>query len=211
MFTCIFFFDFKWSWLYYLTANSTSAWKLLTSPPWFILKYTNPVLRFWIVPVRPPRLHQKKTLIFHPAALSSNGEPWLRSTCLFCAAGTLKLMDSSAQLLWSVQVDHQLFALQKLDVTVGWCCLSLLTCFSQYFFFSRVCTCASACRGTAGRRWWRAPGTARPTSSTTTAPWCASSLTRTSTPSAQVKLSRLQLEARDAVMCLLHVAHVGKG
>lgn len=33
-------------------------------------------------------------------------------------AGTLKLMDSSEQLLWSVQVDHQLFALQKLDVTV---------------------------------------------------------------------------------------------
>ncbi|XP_053498180.1 KICSTOR complex protein ITFG2 isoform X1 [Ictalurus furcatus] len=31
--------------------------------------------------------------------------------------GTLKLMDSSEQLLWSVQVDHQLFALQKLDVT----------------------------------------------------------------------------------------------
>lgn len=32
-------------------------------------------------------------------------------------------MDSSEQLLWSVQVDHQLFALQKLDVTVS---LSLL-------------------------------------------------------------------------------------
>ncbi|KAL4660313.1 integrin-alpha FG-GAP repeat-containing protein 2 isoform X2 [Arapaima gigas] len=31
--------------------------------------------------------------------------------------GTLKLMDSTEQLLWSVQVDHQLFALQKLDVT----------------------------------------------------------------------------------------------
>ncbi|XP_016311005.1 integrin-alpha FG-GAP repeat-containing protein 2-like [Sinocyclocheilus anshuiensis] len=31
--------------------------------------------------------------------------------------GTLKLMDSSEKLLWSVQVDHQLFALQKLDVT----------------------------------------------------------------------------------------------
>uniref|UniRef100_A0A673IFE3 Integrin alpha FG-GAP repeat containing 2 n=1 Tax=Sinocyclocheilus rhinocerous TaxID=307959 RepID=A0A673IFE3_9TELE len=28
-----------------------------------------------------------------------------------------KLMDSSEKLLWSVQVDHQLFALQKLDVT----------------------------------------------------------------------------------------------
>ncbi|XP_028810475.1 KICSTOR complex protein ITFG2 [Denticeps clupeoides] len=31
--------------------------------------------------------------------------------------GTLKLMDSSEKLLWSVQVDHQLFSLQKLDVT----------------------------------------------------------------------------------------------
>lgn len=31
--------------------------------------------------------------------------------------GTMKLMDSSKQLMWSVQVDHQLFALQKLDVT----------------------------------------------------------------------------------------------
>lgn len=28
-------------------------------------------------------------------------------------------MDSAEQLLWSVQVDHQLFALQKLDVTVS--------------------------------------------------------------------------------------------
>ncbi|XP_048887150.1 KICSTOR complex protein ITFG2 [Brienomyrus brachyistius] len=43
------------------------------------------------------------------------------STCgLFALCtldGTLKLMDSTEQLLWSVQVDHQLFALQKLDVT----------------------------------------------------------------------------------------------
>ncbi|GCB71077.1 hypothetical protein scyTo_0010923, partial [Scyliorhinus torazame] len=31
--------------------------------------------------------------------------------------GTLKLMDGSDKLLWSVQVDHQLFALEKLDVT----------------------------------------------------------------------------------------------
>jgi len=30
-------------------------------------------------------------------------------------------MDSSEKLLWSVQVDHQLFALQKLDVTVSLC------------------------------------------------------------------------------------------
>ncbi|KAL8207686.1 UNVERIFIED_CONTAM: hypothetical protein K2H54_060664 [Gekko kuhli] len=32
-------------------------------------------------------------------------------------AGTLKLMERADKLLWSVQVDHQLFALEKLDVT----------------------------------------------------------------------------------------------
>ncbi|XP_061617998.1 KICSTOR complex protein ITFG2 isoform X2 [Phyllopteryx taeniolatus] len=99
--------------------------------------------------------------------------------------GTLKLMDSSEQLLWSVQVDHQLFALQKLDVTVkifAILCLDVLYSqkgrtprFRLYDF-----------RGTGARRWWRAPGTARRTSSTTTGPWCASSLTRTLTPSARV-------------------------
>ncbi|KAF6119207.1 integrin alpha FG-GAP repeat containing 2 [Phyllostomus discolor] len=31
--------------------------------------------------------------------------------------GTLKLMEEADKLLWSVQVDHQLFALEKLDVT----------------------------------------------------------------------------------------------
>ncbi|XP_032329041.1 KICSTOR complex protein ITFG2 isoform X2 [Camelus ferus] len=31
--------------------------------------------------------------------------------------GTLKLMEEADRLLWSVQVDHQLFALEKLDVT----------------------------------------------------------------------------------------------
>ncbi|KAM5333143.1 KICSTOR complex protein ITFG2 isoform 3-T3 [Glossophaga mutica] len=33
--------------------------------------------------------------------------------------GTLKLMEEADKLLWSVQVDHQLFALEKLDVTPG--------------------------------------------------------------------------------------------
>ncbi|KAM4671043.1 KICSTOR complex protein ITFG2 isoform 7-T7 [Amazona ochrocephala] len=33
------------------------------------------------------------------------------------ARGTLKLMEGADKLLWSVQVDHQLFALEKLDVT----------------------------------------------------------------------------------------------
>ncbi|XP_012638655.1 KICSTOR complex protein ITFG2 isoform X3 [Microcebus murinus] len=34
-----------------------------------------------------------------------------------CPTGTLKLMEEADKLLWSVQVDHQLFALEKLDVT----------------------------------------------------------------------------------------------
>ena len=34
-------------------------------------------------------------------------------------AGTLKLTEEADKLLWSVQVDHQLFALEKLDVTVS--------------------------------------------------------------------------------------------
>ncbi|XP_060634033.2 KICSTOR complex protein ITFG2 [Anolis sagrei] len=33
--------------------------------------------------------------------------------------GTLKLMEGADKLLWSVQVDHQLFALEKLDVTAN--------------------------------------------------------------------------------------------
>ncbi|XP_062969175.1 KICSTOR complex protein ITFG2 isoform X3 [Cynocephalus volans] len=35
--------------------------------------------------------------------------------------GTLKLMEEADKLLWSVQVDHQLFALEKLDVTGNGC------------------------------------------------------------------------------------------
>lgn len=50
----------------------------------------------------------------------------------FCVTGTLKLMDSSEQLLWSVQVDHQLFALQKLDVTVGLCVCLFVYVFQSY-------------------------------------------------------------------------------
>lgn len=107
----------------------------------------------------------------------------------FCVPGTLKLMDSSEQLKWSVQVDHQLFALQKLDVTV-----SLQ---KQYtFIFSDClwpcgfwhCDCASVSRATAERRWRRrVPGMVRPTSSTTTAWWWGFSLTRTSMLSVQVR------------------------
>ncbi|CAN2391255.1 negative regulation of TORC1 signaling, partial [Pristimantis euphronides] len=42
-------------------------------------------------------------------------EPGLFALCTL--DGTLKLMQGSDKLLWSVQVDHQLFALEKLDVT----------------------------------------------------------------------------------------------
>ncbi|XP_077931601.1 KICSTOR complex protein ITFG2 isoform X5 [Halichoerus grypus] len=38
--------------------------------------------------------------------------------------GTLKLMEEADKLLWSVQVDHQLFALEKLDVTTDSNCIS---------------------------------------------------------------------------------------
>lgn len=44
-----------------------------------------------------------------------NREPGLFALCTL--DGTLKLMQGSDRLLWSVQVDHQLFALEKLDVT----------------------------------------------------------------------------------------------
>lgn len=44
-----------------------------------------------------------------------NNEAGLFALCTL--DGTLKLMQGSDRLLWSVQVDHQLFALEKLDVT----------------------------------------------------------------------------------------------
>lgn len=42
-----------------------------------------------------------------------------QDSCFFLSSGTLKLMEGADKLLWSVQVDHQLFALEKLDVTVS--------------------------------------------------------------------------------------------
>lgn len=42
-----------------------------------------------------------------------------QDSCFFLSLGTLKLMEGADKLLWSVQVDHQLFALEKLDVTVS--------------------------------------------------------------------------------------------
>ncbi|XP_055010110.1 KICSTOR complex protein ITFG2 isoform X3 [Boleophthalmus pectinirostris] len=66
------------------------------------------------------RIHNKNVST-HLIGNISKGSKEESSKCgLFALCtldGTLKLMDSSEQLLWSVQVDHQLFALQKLDVT----------------------------------------------------------------------------------------------
>lgn len=64
--------------------------------------------------------------------VSPSGQPWAVQGGQWCArglrrvlppawpplpAGTLKLTEEADKLLWSVQVDHQLFALEKLDVT----------------------------------------------------------------------------------------------
>uniref|UniRef100_A0A674A5B6 Integrin alpha FG-GAP repeat containing 2 n=1 Tax=Salmo trutta TaxID=8032 RepID=A0A674A5B6_SALTR len=66
------------------------------------------------------RIHNKNVST-HLTGSISRGSKGDSSKCgLFALCtldGTLKLMDSSEQLKWSVQVDHQLFALQKLDVT----------------------------------------------------------------------------------------------
>lgn len=66
--------------------------------------------------------------------VSPSGQPWAVQGGQWCArglrrvlppawppllAGTLKLTEEADKLLWSVQVDHQLFALEKLDVTVS--------------------------------------------------------------------------------------------
>ncbi|XP_077956633.1 KICSTOR complex protein ITFG2 isoform X1 [Gasterosteus aculeatus] len=63
---------------------------------------------------------KKKIQLYFDFCLSSGSKEESSKCGLFALCtldGTLKLMDSSEQLLWSVQVDHQLFALQKLDVT----------------------------------------------------------------------------------------------
>ncbi|XP_031653327.1 KICSTOR complex protein ITFG2 isoform X1 [Oncorhynchus kisutch] len=66
------------------------------------------------------RIHNKNVST-HLIGSISRGSKCDSSKCgLFALCtldGTLKLMDSSEQLKWSVQVDHQLFSLQKLDVT----------------------------------------------------------------------------------------------
>uniref|UniRef100_A0A8C9XS00 Integrin alpha FG-GAP repeat containing 2 n=1 Tax=Sander lucioperca TaxID=283035 RepID=A0A8C9XS00_SANLU len=72
------------------------------------------------------RIHNKNvsTHLIGSISKGTKPKPWNCTLMLYLhsflplnVTGTLKLMDSSEQLLWSVQVDHQLFALQKLDVT----------------------------------------------------------------------------------------------
>ncbi|MBN3320878.1 ITFG2 protein, partial [Atractosteus spatula] len=66
------------------------------------------------------RIHNKNvsTHLIGSISRGSKDESSKRGLFALCTLdGTLKLMDSTEQLLWSVQVDHQLFALQKLDVT----------------------------------------------------------------------------------------------
>ncbi|KAK2489027.1 hypothetical protein MC885_013444 [Smutsia gigantea] len=55
-----------------------------------------------------------------PSAACAGTSPESGGSGLFALCtldGTLKLMEEADRLLWSVQVDHQLFALEKLDVT----------------------------------------------------------------------------------------------
>ncbi|XP_062339413.1 KICSTOR complex protein ITFG2 isoform X1 [Osmerus eperlanus] len=66
------------------------------------------------------RIHNKNvsTHLIGSISRGSKGDSSKFGLFALCTLdGTLKLMDSSEQLMWSVQVDHQLFALQKLDVT----------------------------------------------------------------------------------------------
>ncbi|XP_057180844.1 KICSTOR complex protein ITFG2 isoform X2 [Triplophysa rosa] len=66
------------------------------------------------------RIHNKNVSTHLIGSISRGSEDDSSKGGLFALCtldGTIKLLDSSENLLWSVQVDHQLFALQKLDVT----------------------------------------------------------------------------------------------
>ncbi|KAJ1165938.1 hypothetical protein NDU88_006355 [Pleurodeles waltl] len=66
------------------------------------------------------RIHNKNvsTHLIGSISHGSNGEISKSGLFALCTLdGTLKLMEGTDKLLWSVQVDHQLFALEKLDVT----------------------------------------------------------------------------------------------
>uniref|UniRef100_A0A673UIU3 Integrin alpha FG-GAP repeat containing 2 n=1 Tax=Suricata suricatta TaxID=37032 RepID=A0A673UIU3_SURSU len=66
------------------------------------------------------RIHNKNvsTHLIGNIKRGHNSETGGSSLFALCTLdGTLKLMEEADKLLWSVQVDHQLFALEKLDVT----------------------------------------------------------------------------------------------
>ncbi|NXY46275.1 ITFG2 protein, partial [Ceuthmochares aereus] len=77
-------------------------------------------------PIRDVILHQtsgrihNKNVSTHLIGSIRRGErigAWDNLYYFFLLSGTLKLMEEADKLLWSVQVDHQLFALEKLDIT----------------------------------------------------------------------------------------------
>ncbi|XP_004869382.1 integrin-alpha FG-GAP repeat-containing protein 2 isoform X2 [Heterocephalus glaber] len=66
------------------------------------------------------RIHNKNVSTHLIGNIKQGHNPERGSSDLFALCtldGTLKLMEEADKLLWSVQVDHQLFALEKLDVT----------------------------------------------------------------------------------------------
>uniref|UniRef100_A0A8D1EUM5 Integrin alpha FG-GAP repeat containing 2 n=1 Tax=Sus scrofa TaxID=9823 RepID=A0A8D1EUM5_PIG len=66
------------------------------------------------------RIHNKNVSTHLVGNIKRGHSPESGASGLFALCtldGTLKLMEQADKLLWSVQVDHQLFALEKLDVT----------------------------------------------------------------------------------------------
>ncbi|XP_055973842.1 KICSTOR complex protein ITFG2 [Sorex fumeus] len=66
------------------------------------------------------RIHNKNVSTHLVGDIKRGHSPDSSGSGLFALCtldGTLKLMEGADKLLWSVQVDHQLFALEKLDVT----------------------------------------------------------------------------------------------
>ncbi|XP_015282023.1 PREDICTED: integrin-alpha FG-GAP repeat-containing protein 2 [Gekko japonicus] len=66
------------------------------------------------------RIHNKNVSTHLVGNIGKGGTQQHSGSGLFALCtldGTLKLMERADKLLWSVQVDHQLFALEKLDVT----------------------------------------------------------------------------------------------
>ncbi|KAM4677561.1 KICSTOR complex protein ITFG2 [Discoglossus pictus] len=66
------------------------------------------------------RIHNKNVSTHLIGSIKTGSGAGSKEAGLFALCtldGTLKLMQGSDRLLWSVQVDHQLFALEKLDVT----------------------------------------------------------------------------------------------